>query len=1048
MTKKLLNLLLITTIVALGINIGFAQATSTGTIVGSAADKAGGMLVGATVVSTNKGTGATRNTTTNASGNFRFDQVSAGPYVVKVTREGFATYAESLEVLVGQTATVNASLKPGQATEVVEVAGDIQLIDQAKTSVSQEITPKEVIELPLLGRDAANLAYLAPGVKAADSYDPTKARYAIISVNGQGGRNINVTVNGVDNKDNSVGGMVMQMPLEGVQEFTIATQRFSAANGRSEGAAINMITKSGSNNYHGSLFGFFRDHSLNADLKSADGHGGQTVSNPPYTRQQFGGSVGGPIIKDKLFTFFAIERQREHTSLSENADALAQLSLLTAFGAQPAAVIPTPFFETRYTGRMDYQFNTANRAYFSYSSQANNSQNDQSDGYMDLSAGNTTTNHMQIANLTLDSVINPTTVNQLTFGFQYWNNNISTKTVSPLLTFPGGGQDCNNGGICFGTNTNVPQQSFQRKWQFKDDLSKTVRNHTLKFGADYVWEQALGGFFEFNTPLEIDFAAKPADILGNTALYPQGLSTPGLVTGISWANGDPATNVPGGTKQFGVYFQDDWKVSKRLTLNLGVRWDKDFNMVEGSAVQNSRTYQELLAIAGNPAVSTYLHPFTYKQPSDDSKNFSPRIGFAYDLTGDGRQVLRGGFGLYYGDIFQNIPIFMEQQHNPTIFQAFNLAAGTSGSPGDVVPGTGGTTVENWSYSAAAQAALLVALPGPSAQLQNSATGYIIDPKYKNPVTEEFNIGYSVATTKSSAIEVEYVHVLSLHENKTININPTLPTDPANVAAGFARPLSDAFTTAGVPVLGQIRDQQSIGRSRYDGLNFSFHQRLTHHFSMNANYTLARAYSYGGGDGSYHNYSRDPRFPLASYEWGPSPNDERHHITVSGVVQMPYGFQLSPILQFGSARPYDVNTTTNWTGLGTNTQHRGVVVPNSDPTNYLWALSQTQTAVSQCYFSGSCTMAKFDALRGDPTFNLDLRLAKNVKLKEGINLQLVAQAFNLTNRANYGNNFDGIIDDFKADGTGTFHHPAGFVNPGSQSVTPRALLGEFGFRLSF
>src|SRR5205823_6312141 len=153
--------------------------------------------------------------------------------------------SQSFDLLVGQTANINATLKPGATNEVVEVSSTAPLVDVGKTDISQSITPAEVEQLPMLGRDVANLAYLAPGVKATDSYDPTKNRYAILSVNGQGGRNVNVTVNGIDNKDNTVGGTVMQLPLEAVQEFVISTQRFSAANGRSEGAAINMVTKSG-----------------------------------------------------------------------------------------------------------------------------------------------------------------------------------------------------------------------------------------------------------------------------------------------------------------------------------------------------------------------------------------------------------------------------------------------------------------------------------------------------------------------------------------------------------------------------------------------------------------------------------------------------------------------------------------------------------------------------------------------------------------------------------------------------------------------------------
>ena len=200
----------------------------------------------------------------------------------------------------------------------------------------------------MIGHDIADLAYLCPGVKAADSYDPTKNRYAILSVNGEGGRNVNVTVNGVDNKDNTVGGPVMQLPAEAVQEFQISTQRFSAVNGRSSGAAINVITKSGSNNYHGSAFGFFREQNFNADQVQANGDGTTQKANPPYERQFFGGSFGGPIRKDKLFAFFAMERQREQTSIAESPLAFSELSLVTNLGAQPISIVPTPFFENHY----------------------------------------------------------------------------------------------------------------------------------------------------------------------------------------------------------------------------------------------------------------------------------------------------------------------------------------------------------------------------------------------------------------------------------------------------------------------------------------------------------------------------------------------------------------------------------------------------------------------------------------------------------------------------------------------------------------------------
>lgn len=1025
-------------IVVLGCANGylFAQATASGSILGTVVDPSQAVIVGAEVVATNTATGANRTATTDNTGGYRFDLLPAGNYTVKITKSGFATFSQTFELLVGRTVTINAALKPGATSEVVEVTGAAPLVDLTKTSVSQSITPTEVEELPLVGRDAANLAYLAPGVKAADSYDPTKSRYAVLAINGSDGRNVNTTVNGVDNKDNTVGGAVMQLPLEAVQEFQISTQRFSAENGRSQGAAINMITKAGTNNYHGSVFGYFRNSALDTSQKVPDGKGGYDLQNPDYSRQFFGGAVGGPFKKDKLFGFFAIERQRESQGLAESGNSYDELVLAQQAGllAKPALTIPRPFYETRYNGRMDWTIDPKNTAYLSYSSQANNSLNDQSDGTMDLTEGNYTVNHLQVANLTLTSQLSNTTVNQFTAGFQYWNNVINTDVKAPLVTFPN---------ASFGTNGNVPQQSFQRKWQFKDDISKTVGKHTLKAGADFIWNPVEGGFFEYNSTLEVDFNDNPSCILATVddsvnkcgpSYYPQKFATPGAVGSMSFANGDPRFIVA--TKQLGFYFQDDWKATKRLTLNLGLRWDKDFNLLGRSTIENSRTYQELVAI--NSPIS---NPWVAKLPHDSNTDFSPRIGFAYDLTGAAKHVLRGGVGLYYGNVFQNIPLFMEQQANPTIFQTvLSLSSAT-----DPVPGTG-LTLGQWRYGVSP----MPTLPPPSTQLAEGSVGRLIDPNYRNPVAEEFNIGYSWAVNPSSVVEVEYTHVLSLHENKTINIDQKVPmgtfTDPdtGELDVTLVRPLTAAFEAANQPVLNSVRPETSINRSHYDGVNFSFRQRMAHHFSLNANYTLSWAYGFdsgGGTDTFFRNYARSSYAPLAPYEWGPSTTDERHHITLSGIIELPKGFQLAPIVQVGSARPYNPdnsNNTLNTGGGGVN----AVVVPINDPTNYL-AFSGNEAAARVCYYiTKQCTIANYDPLRGDPFFQLDLRLAKSIKIREGMSLQLIGQAFNLTNRANYGNNYSLDI----ADPT-TFAHPAGFINPTS-SYTPRALWSEFGVRLTF
>jgi hypothetical protein len=1054
-------------LLSVGSGNAFAQAAASAALQGTISDQSDAAIKSAKVAITSKDQGWTRSTDTSDTGFYRFELLPAGIYSLKVNASGFSTAeAKEVELQVGATTTQNFTLKPGSVSETIEVTSAAPLVDQLKMDVSTNITPQQIQDLPLIGRDVADLAYLSPGVKSADSYDPTKNRYSILSVNGEGGRNVNVTVNGVDNKDNTVGGPVMQLPAEAVQEFQISTQRFSAVNGRSEGAAINVITKSGTNNYHGSAFGFFRDVALNAAQKLPDAANNRIDNvTPSYSRQWFGGSIGGPIKKDKLFAFFAMEREREHTALAETPTALAQLNLVTSLGAQPSATIPTPFFENRINGRMDWTISSKHTAYISVSTQANNSLNDQSNGNFDLTEGNFTKNHLQIANLTLNSAFSPTLVNQFTAGWQYWNNLIDSSTRTPLITFPNGVQ--------FGTNTNVPQESIQRKWQFKDDVSKTVGKHTFSTGFDYIWTPFMGGFFEFNPTLEIDFGKSPSCILGvgpdattpgcGKATFPNGFATPGAVSGnatgsgMSIAVGDPHFIIKD-AKQLGLYVQDDWKMTRRLTLNLGFRWDKDFDFVGGTDIANSRTFQELQAAAPFSPLAASL---VRKKASDYNKNFSPRVGFAYDLTGHGDHVLRGGFGMYYGNTFQNIPLFMEQQNNPTIFQtAFAISA----SNGDTVPGTG-ILLSNWRCCGPPNGDPLPTIPPPSHDLNPGATGRIMDPNYRNPVTEEWNGGYTWSITSKTVIEAEYVHVLSLHENKTINVDPNIPVTPNNITTlsrtgqpgGFFRPLNAAFASAKVPVLASVRDEQSIGRSRYDGLNISYRQRGFHKVDLLANYTLAKAQGYDQDGGSFRYYPRDPQKPFSPFEFGPDFNDERHHVTIAGTVNLPWRMQFSPILQAGSARPYNAVSSNNMLNLGGGSSTGALIVTNSNPNDLLSATKLTPLpdsanmnkpslglAQAVCYYSGNCHVAPYDGVRGDPYFNMDVRLAKNIKLGEGRNLQLAFQGFNLFNHANYGNNFDTTVQDAS---TNQFARPIGFINPTS-SVLPRAFTAEFGARFTF
>jgi len=998
-----------------------AQINATATLQGTVTDKSGAVIPAADVKITNKATGEVRQATTTGSGLYSFNLLPAGIYEVRVSVKGFSTAAfENVEMFVGRTTTIDAQMSPSAQAETVTVeAAGAALVDVVKTDVSRAVTPSEVQDLPLNGRDFVNLAILAPGARPVNSYDPTKARIGVFATNGSSGRNVNVTVNGIDNKDNTVGGPVMQLPLEAVEEFNISTQRFSAANGRSEGAAVSVITKSGANVIHGSLFFQERNDAFNTLNYFEEAANGGPGTKAPFLRQQFGGSIGGPIQKDKTFVFFAIEREREETSFNVNGTAYSNAQALTGgtlpYGITvlPVQTIGTPYYDWRYNGRIDHHINEKNTFNASYSNQNNRGLNDQAGGTSDGGQTNFTTNQLIIANASLNSVLSPNIVNSATVGYQYWNNLISANTFVPNLSFPD---------LSAGTNPNVPQESYQVKWQFKDDIAITHGKHAFKTGFDYLWEPKLGGFFITDPTPVITFFDDPTAILSNKTAYPQGLATPGAVTSITQATtGNPYFSDPG-AKMFGLYFQDDWKMTRRLTVNLGLRWDKDMNLNGAFWQKTNRAYEELGAIGSSYAGI----------PHDDNKDFSPRVGLAFDVTGHGKHVIRAGYGLYYGQIFQNIPLFMEQQANPTIFSTVTLSNNcTPGSASkctsDALPS--GQLLSAWRFGLDP----LPPTPIGSTKMPAGSSAQIMNPAYRNPYSEQFNGGYSWQVTNDSVIEVEYIHNLGLHESKSIVINPKI---------NGVRFTDGPFAAAGLPVLGRITDLMSIGRSRYDGMNLSYRKRLTRHFSINSSYVLSRGLAYNGNAAAFGNTPTDLLNWFAPHDLGPTPADERHRITVSGYFDLPFGITFAPIMQWATGRPYNiVQGISDVFGFGGGAAATHAIVLNSDPTNYTATKAYTSAQLQSCIAAATCEQVPYNAVRGEDFFQLDARFGRNFKFRERMKLELFFQAFDMTNRANFGTSYQTNIK------SAIFGQPTNFITPGGVLV-PHSFSGEFGAHFSF
>jgi hypothetical protein len=972
--KRIKCSFLLSCVVAIASSTAFGQAVSVGAFEGTITDPSGAVIAGAAITATNKANSAERTAITDSSGYYRIAGLNPGVYKIKIEAKSFASQInEDVTLNVGITVTINAALKPGGTAETVVVnAGDVPLVETSKTELAGVVSNREIENLPLNGRSFSGLAILIPGARPTGSYDPTKQRVAVFSVNGSSGRNVNTTVDGGDNKDNTVGGIVMQFSLEGVQEYKLETQRFSAASGRSEGAALNVISKSGSNSFHGSGFIFERDRKFNANDYISE------FSKQPksqFSRQQFGGSFGGPIKQDRFFFFGNYERTREETNFNLDQAVFDQLALASSLGAKPLKVVPTPYRDTLWQARLDGKLNEKHTGFVKWAEQRNRVLNDQG-GITDETGGNFNRNNLLQGVLGLSSSITPTVINQFTFAYQYWNNLIDTDVLASRVNFPIGG---------FGTNVNVPQQSIQKKYQFKDDFFWTIGNHALKLGGDYVAIPKLGGFFKVNATPNVTFLDNPSIITTNTTKYPQGFATPGAVTALSTTAGDPSFNYED-TGMFSAYFQDDWKVNPRFTLNLGVRYDWDINFLP--PLPNNRTYLALKQIN---------HPVTQKLLGDDKNNFAPRVGFAYDIGGNSKNVVRGGYGIYYAQVFQNIPLFAQQQTNQTIFATVLSFTASFTDPKNPTPQTNTDPF----LKAFRFGVDPIPVTPPSANLPIGAQGRIMSPDAVQPYTQQWNVGYSRQLSNDYALEVDYVHVLGVHEFMRRRLNPRVPGNTVTNINGAtvtnARLLAANFVRAGLDAnrLADVILEDSIGRSRYDGLNIQLKKRFSKRFTFQTSYVLSRGLAYGGNAAAFGGAPEDQNNIFAPGELGPTPQDERHRFVFSGVFDLWWGVQFSPIVQLASPRAYTLADGTDLNGDGNNNDRLrvdGQPVPRgSQRGGFLRALNPQGQIVA-----------------GDPVsgrfFLTDIRVSKYIKFSDTAKLGLFFEAFNLFDTLNPGNSF--------------------------------------------
>ncbi len=1061
----------------------------TGQISGTISDPSGAVIQGARVTVTNPATGLTRTVETGASGSYTVAQLPPGTYDLKVEHQGFSTASKkALELLVGQQLTFNVTLKPGGATEILEVTDEAPLIESTRSEIGGSVTPLEVRELPLIDRNFSALTQLVPGVRPAQNFDPTKTRVGNVSLNGGDGRQFDVTVDGGDNKDNVVGGMVQNYTLEGIQEFSVITNRYSAESGRTLGGIVTVVSKYGTNTLHGSLFGLFQISTFNKKsfftrTNGADGLIGTSdddtsLPKPVYHRYHFGGSVGGALMKDKLFVFGAYEHKREPGSISVDPTAFLELSQFStpAVSAEPVSQLAVPYKDHLLTVRVDHRINDNQSMFYRYGRQRWENPNDQLGDPFVTDLSQTTSNTNQFHDLVIGHnwVISARKVNSFGAHFSDFVNVIGA-TQERMFTLPTATGTATNPRIFFpsgeiGQNENVPQQTLQRKYQVRDDFSLTHNRHNIKFGGNYIYTAKLGGFFFFGANgYSIGFWDDPTVILGDLVTYPQGFATPGALRQLNFSGGNGGFGQR--VHQLAFYFQDDYKVTPRLTFNLGLRWDANIHLLPqqlGSGLSDTnRTVgilQELLAAnPAAPGAADGLARAALLAGNDDElrrrtpsfKEFQPRVGFAWDPTGSGKHIVRGGYGIAFDQVFQNLTVFSIQQSHPGIYQT------SINQNNDARPGA--CTVDPINNPLCTFAFGVTALPVASGgeELEFGGLGFLFDPKAVDPYAQQLSIGWQWQFHPDWAFTADYYHVLGLREPRILQMNPQIrevcdpgfpsanPLDPRCVAGPTTRFFDAALDAAGLcgptlagPVcgagrLGEMRTTAFNNRSNFDSVNLQVKKRFNRRYMLQASYVLSWSNAWGGRPTSSYggtalNISPDRQF--LPNESGPSNFDERHRLVFSGHFQLPGGVEVSPIFQAASARALNWRTNSDLDGDGRATLDR-VCVGST--------LAAPVTTLG-------CTFVGVNPLRGDPTGILDVRFAKAFTFKERLSLRLYWEFFNLFDTNNFGNSLEERIT------SANFFRQRAYLGTGTSDGAGRGFGGgaigpmrsQFGFRLTF
>jgi hypothetical protein len=771
---------LITTTVLLAAVAASAFAQATATLHGRVTDPQAAAVAGAAVTLRHTATGRELETASDSRGAFVFPDLAPGPYVLRVKANAFAGKEyPPVTLQVGQNAEVTLRLEVAALSERVDVATE-SLELQSVSSVVQGVLGSSAIErLPLNGRNFMELAFLVPGNSPAPNFDPTKTNSVVVSSAGQLGRGSNVTLDGVDNNDDVVGGPLQNLPQDAIQEFQIATNRFSAEIGRSGSSVINIVTKSGADTWNGAAAFYLRDDSLQGLPATAD----RSQGAPPFSRQQYAVSLGGPLVEGKLFWFGAAEYRDQNGAVLVGERDPASRAIRRRFADAPL---------TDFLGdtRLDWTPSGSNRLSLRYSAER---ADDTGASTLDRAIGSAS-QRQESANRyhsimgTWTSVLGSRRVNTLSASWNRYRNQIVPTEPGRQLTFPS---------VQDGASFRVPQGTDQDRWQASDRLTAALGAHTLRFGAEVQRVAGafhLGVFREGRVELVEDFPSFDHNGDGR-------VDDNDLLFAVTLRSAFPDRNLelPDCNNTHLAFFtQDDWRVHPQLTLNIGLRYEVDTD------VKNVSGYDQINPLA---------RPFLKGDRKRDGNNFGPRLGFNWSSKA-GRFSVHGGYGIYYDRVTLEI-ISLERGLDgralPIEVRAGNVffldpASGRFPpfAPSFSNPFTG------------------FPLPGAGASGIN-----IIDNSLQNPEVQQFNLGFETRVGTDLVLRVDGLHDLGTHFiiGRKIGevINPMV----------------------GGP--DQIKNLESSVNTKYDGLLVSAERSFGGRHWLRAAYTLSKAFNYSNDD---------------------------------------------------------------------------------------------------------------------------------------------------------------------------------------------------------